>query len=178
MATHVSGLGVWDWSLSTNCMYWNRNMFDIFELEASEFDHTYSSFERLVHPEDVSLVNGTISSCIEGGKELHFQFRILTRRGAVKYLDAHGKVTVDQKSGEPVRVTGVFIDFSDKVSAERAKVEEHERAEAMKERAHLAEIHREANIRFVGNLCHELRSKSRHLENLERLLLRPKRYFS
>lgn len=96
-------------------------MFDIFEMLPCDFDNTYASFERRVHPDDLPALKRAVFISLSVRKDLHIQLRIVSQKGNVKYLDIHAKLSVDPKFGIPCRFTGVFIDMTRTVLAERER---------------------------------------------------------
>lgn len=123
-------------------------------------------------------MRSSVQGCLAEKKDFHLQYRLLTKNGNVKYIDVHAKVTLHPITGEAIRLTGANTDFTEKVRfrriyldfmstngfvskvmSQRNRLLEERRAEALREKAKQAEQQRENNVRFLGNLAHELRSK-------------------
>mmetsp|Transcript_10976 Transcript_10976/g.28809 ORF Transcript_10976/g.28809 Transcript_10976/m.28809 type:complete len:817 (-) Transcript_10976:1306-3756(-) len=131
-------------------------MFDIFETKREDFDNTYASFRSVVHPDDREFVDTNAMKAVSEKRDFHLRFRLLTKSGKLKYLDGHGKLTIED--GEVVKMTGVNVDVTEKVLLEQRKVDMEGKREALRERARMAEEHNEQNLAFISHLCHELRN--------------------
>lgn len=121
-------------------------MFRIFDVDPEKFSYTYECFRAAVHPEDRDFVDKSAKDSFDSKKDFHLRFRVLTRLGTLKYVDGHGKVTFDQKTGQPLRMTGVNQDVTEVVRLEQEKVEQAKKKQALQERAQMAEVHQRENL--------------------------------
>ena len=80
---------------------------------------TMKRLEDAVHPEDWSLVRGAIERAGSDGHRINVEYRILTRRGGVRWVSSRGRVRLTS-SGEPQGLMGVTIDISERKRAEEA----------------------------------------------------------
>jgi len=75
--------------------------------------------------------------------EHHVQYRIIRPDGEVRWLEAHGRLTLDEQ-GQPARLTGVCTDITERLALEedarRLVREQAARAEAERARQHTAEL--------------------------------------
>lgn len=79
------------------------------------------TFHGMVHPDDRARIQASIDSQIDGhyGKYDHVEYRILTARGAVKWIDDYGHFSYSEDYGD---IFYVFLfDVTEKILAQQAK---------------------------------------------------------
>ncbi|MCR5089706.1 MAG: response regulator [Oscillospiraceae bacterium] len=108
---------------SRDILYVNRLLLDIFECESvEEFrELTGYDFHGMVHPDDVQMVQDSINRQIKAkyGSYDHVEYRIITKSGAVRWLDDYGHFSWSRDFGD---VFYVFLfDITEKRHAQEAK---------------------------------------------------------
>lgn len=73
---------------------------------------------KYIHPEDLSRVLHTVRS-LEPGKLVTYQFRIITKRGEVRWLESHAQAVADT-AGNLVRLYGAARDVTERNEAAEA----------------------------------------------------------
>ena len=111
-------MGVWEWNLQTNAVWWSDNLEQIHGLEPGTFDGTFEAFQKLVHVDDRDLVNQAVSRAVETRSDYDIEFRIVRPDGGIHWMTAKGKLFCDE-SGRPLRMMGVGTDVSDRKRAEQ-----------------------------------------------------------
>lgn len=131
-AVTYTGIGVWDLLLEpdggsavdlskqNNQLIWNDNMFIIFNVTPSSFQHSYEDFENCLHPHDREKVKAHIAKCFKNNELFRIEFRLISHPNEIRYIYAQAKATFDKK-GRPYRLTGINQDISDLVN-EKNKV--------------------------------------------------------
>ena len=118
-ATNGTGLGVWEYDVRRDVLVWDRSMFELYEIEPSGFDGNFQSWCDRVHPEDLGPVEERFRRACREGSAFRANFRVLTRGGGVRHIEA--AATVERSdSGEPVRVVGINRDVTASVETRRA----------------------------------------------------------
>ena len=56
-ALHLARIGNWELGLFTGRLYWSDTIFEIFEIDPSQFGASYEAFLERVHPDDRSAVD-------------------------------------------------------------------------------------------------------------------------
>ncbi len=56
LATRAASIGVWDWDLRTNQVYWDEKMFEIYGLPELELRCHTKTWLQTVHPDDLARV--------------------------------------------------------------------------------------------------------------------------
>jgi PAS domain-containing protein len=68
-AIDAADIGLWDWDLVSRQIIWLGHHEKLFGFAPSEFDGTYSSFEKRIHPEDLQELNRVVQRAREEGSE-------------------------------------------------------------------------------------------------------------
>jgi PAS domain S-box-containing protein len=120
LALEASALGIWDWNLVTGEMYFDRQWKQMLGYEPEEIENSYQSWERLVHPEDISGGKESLKAHLEGKTPVsEIELRMRSKSGEWKWILCHGKVMERDKSGVALRMTGTHKDISDRIALER-----------------------------------------------------------
>jgi PAS domain S-box-containing protein len=120
LALDASQTGIWDWHVLTNKVIWDESVYGQLGLRPGEGEGTYESFLARIHPEDREATAQAIKDAIQNRKEFSAEFRVVWPQGSIHYLTARGKALYDN-AGNPVRMTGVSIDITDRKRAEDAR---------------------------------------------------------
>ncbi len=116
LALATARIGVWEWNIATNAVFWSPECFTITGL--IEFDNTLDSFVKTVHPDDVDQVFARVQAAIDNHTEYSSEFRTVRPDGEVRWVTNLGRVEYDER-GQPVRMLGTIHDISElKRSAE------------------------------------------------------------
>jgi diguanylate cyclase (GGDEF)-like protein/PAS domain S-box-containing protein len=113
MATEGSGLGVWDWDVPTNTVYYSpqwKQMLGYAEHEIGE--HAEESISRL-HPDDAEAVLADLHAHLEGrSARYRSEHRVRCKDGRYRWFLDRGQITRRSDDGKPLRVVGTFADIS------------------------------------------------------------------
>ncbi|HEY9809465.1 MAG TPA: response regulator [Halomicronema sp.] len=120
LALEGSSLGLWDWDLTTDKMYWDRALKAILGYEENEIKENLDVFKTLLHPEDLLLFQNALNGYLQGKINCYeVEFRLRSKSGEWKWILCRGKVSERDINGKPVRITGTNKDIT-----EQKKVEE------------------------------------------------------
>lgn len=125
MALAAARMDTWDWDILNNQVTWSSNLKDQLGLE----DDSLEAFMRCVHPEDRDFVRRSVMHSIQEGAEYDIEFRVILLDGTVGWQACKGFVFRD-KSGTPVRMSGVNMDITKRKQAEEA-LEVHANQQAL-----------------------------------------------
>ena len=93
LALEALQMGTWEWTITTNEVKWSSQVEKIFGLNASEFDGSYVSYSKLVHPDDLDRVKQTIARALSGEVEPYVtEHRIVLPGGALRWIGGRGTV--------------------------------------------------------------------------------------
>lgn len=125
IASKTLGVGVWDWNLQNNYMHWEDRMFELFEIDESDFNHSFKDYEKHVHPDDIPKIKKFLNRALNNEKNFDVEFRIIVKNNRIKYLRGFADVHFDD-DGNPVRMIGANYDISEKLT-HLEKIQQSER---------------------------------------------------
>lgn len=112
-ALDISSIGVWDWNIDTNEVYFSRVWKRILGFEKDEFPNEFNAFKKRVHPDDIETLFNKIDEYIVGKQtEFNTVFRIRCKNGSYKWVNALGKILSYTNEGKPERFFGIHIDVT------------------------------------------------------------------
>lgn len=137
LAITAARLGIWDWDLVSGKLMWDKEMYPLFELDPDDFSGDYEAFDQTLHPDDKQRVYDSVNATIAGKQgDYKDTFRIITKKGEIKYVAAISKLIKGSKS-KPIRMIGVNFDVTEsKLAEERILKSQAELEEAQ----HIARI--------------------------------------
>ncbi|MDD5287386.1 MAG: PAS domain-containing protein, partial [Desulfuromonadaceae bacterium] len=111
--------GFWDREIPSGRININRRWERMLGYSIDEIDHNVSSWERLVHPDDLPAVTGSLTRHLEGETPFYeAEYRMLTKSGEWKWILDRGKVVKCDTDGKPLKVAGTYTDISDRKHAQ------------------------------------------------------------
>ena len=134
VALEAGRLGSWEWDIRTGRVEWSRVLEEIHGIPAGSFRGDFEAYQLDLHPDDRARVFDTVQRTLaSGAKDYQVTYRIVRPDGAIRWLEAHGVCERDA-SGQPLRLTGVNSDVTERREAEelarRLAVETVERRNA------------------------------------------------
>jgi PAS domain S-box-containing protein len=116
-AQELAHIGSWEWDIPTNTVTWTDELFRLFGLEPQSVEVDFESFRERVHPEDRDLVAGIVEQASRDHRPFRFDHRIVLEGGTVRWIQARGRVIVDD-TGRAVHMAGTAQDISSRKQAE------------------------------------------------------------
>jgi PAS domain S-box-containing protein len=111
MAVQAMGLGFWEWDLIANSVYWDEGSYRLFGLAPNSFDGTYQSFRRMIHPDDLLLIEEKITTALDHGHEYDIEIRIIRENGEIRHIIDRARIHRDTE-GRPLRMVGINLDIT------------------------------------------------------------------
>lgn len=140
-ATAAGGVGTWDFDVRTGVLDWNDVTFEIFGVSRETFVPQWDSTFRFIHPEDIMRERRHMEQSLMGrSRSFRSECRIVRPGGEVRYLRTGAEIVRDAE-GNPERVVGVLIDFTNEMRALKA-----------------AEAATQAKSDFLAMTSHEIRT--------------------
>jgi PAS domain S-box-containing protein len=119
LAIDNSETGLWDWNIITGQVYFNDIWCKMLGYDKSDVEPHISSWERLVHPDDMPYINEELNKHLKGEtssyQSLH---RLLTKKGEWKWILDKGRVVERDVQGNPLRAIGAHFDIDEQKNAE------------------------------------------------------------
>ncbi len=129
-AQHIAGLGDWEFDLATQRTVWSEEIYLILGLTPQDGPAGEATFDRRVHPADLSLVRQQRAAFTEGQQRVVFGHRIVRPDGTVRYVH-HITETLRDGAGRPVRRSGTMQDVTDSRAADESLRQSEERHRKM-----------------------------------------------
>lgn len=140
VALATSGLGLWNWNLVTDNIYYTPHWKHILGYEAEEIENNHTSFKRHVHPQDLPKLCEVVNDYLEGRTPVYeVEFRMLSKSGEWKWILDRGKVLQWDESGKPVQMVGTHQDITKEKRLEEALQQQQKREQlfnAVRKRIH------------------------------------------
>lgn len=113
-ANVVSNVGVWDWNLATNEVYYSAESLKILELENNEASMISDpqEWDNKVHPDDKEIYFGNIQKHFDGEIPYYETLHRVLCNGNYKWILDRGKVVLRDENNKPLRIIGTHTDIS------------------------------------------------------------------
>ena len=121
LALEGADLGLWDWDLQTNDIYFSPRYLSMLGYGSTELPHTLATWENLLHPDDKELAKQQILDSIgKGVGKWNLEFRLRNKNGQYIWILGRGKVVEFSREGSPLRAAGTHLDISERKRTEEA----------------------------------------------------------
>ncbi|MGE3675568.1 MAG: PAS domain-containing protein [Polyangiaceae bacterium] len=117
LATLASGIGIWDYNVSTEVLNWDARTRELFGL-SSDAEVSYPRFLERVHPDDRARVDAAVQAALQAGQggAYDVDYRAFGHAGRIHWLSASGRVVSDT----PLRFIGTVLDVTERKQSEAA----------------------------------------------------------
>jgi PAS domain S-box-containing protein len=130
LAIDSSHLGLWDWDLQTNEVYFSPEWKRQIGYRDDEIPNRFDEWQNRVHPDDLAATLKTIEvSCDDPHGHYEAEFRFRHKDGSYRWIYTRSDILRDAE--KPLRMLGCHIDITERKQAE----EERERLMAAIEQA-------------------------------------------
>jgi two-component system, sensor histidine kinase and response regulator len=111
LAQEAAGIGIFEWDLTNNSIYWSPHNDTIFGHEAGSLQIDLEGFLRLVHPDDRTFVSNHILDAMRRGTHFSLEHRIVRRDGAIRWIAERGRIFRDPDD-RAVSLRGILTDVT------------------------------------------------------------------
>ncbi|WP_300551679.1 ATP-binding protein [Maricaulis sp.] len=160
IALEASSIGVWDYDLLNDIVFWDEQQYELFGLPADGKILRYADWEAALHPDDVEGANAAFQEALKERKNFFSEHRIIRPGGEVRWLRAAARIL--EVEGQPIKMVGCNWDITDDI---------HLRDQLKTERR-TAETANAAKSQFLANISHEIRTPLNGVLGMAQLLRR------
>jgi PAS domain S-box-containing protein len=129
LAAKASGIGIFDWTVATNELFWTPQTLSIFGVDAGSLQHMYDDWRVRAHPEDVTAVAELLAAAFkEQARTVHTKSRFYRASGELRWVETIGEVVYNE-TGQPLRVIGTVQDTTDTLKAQQQILSDRRRLE-------------------------------------------------
>lgn len=141
-----AGLGTWEWDVRTNRTVFNETWAAMLGYTLAELTpYDYSTWVRLVHPDDLVHAEAALDECISGrAPSYECEFRMLNKQGRWVWILDQGRVMTRDPEGRPSLMFGTHTNI------DRIKRTEEDLRRGLEEKDLLL---RETHHRIKNNLA-------------------------
>lgn len=112
-ALAASGLGCWDWDVSTGGLFLNDRALEILGYQPEDLDLSDKFWELLSHPDDLKDTLKAFHAHMAGETASYeMEHRLRHKQGHWVWVLERGKVISRSSTGDPLRMTGTLEDVS------------------------------------------------------------------
>ncbi len=126
LALNGAELGMWDWNVQEGKVLFNERWAGMLGYTVEELEPSFSTWEKLVNPEDSEMALQSMNDHLEGRTEsFSLQFRLRHKEGHGVWILSKGKVFDRAEDGTPLRACGTHLDISSQIKAleDRSRLE-------------------------------------------------------
>jgi len=132
LALWGADLGLYDWYVQSGKAVANQRSAEIVGYSLDEIEQSFDFWRSLLDPEDVPRVLENVSNYLKGLTDYYEdEYRVRTKSDEWKWIHSRGKVVERDKDGRAVRMTGTYLDISERKRAEQALIDNEARYRAL-----------------------------------------------
>jgi len=119
LALQAGRMGVYDWDMVTDALWWSPETYTVFGVSPDEFVPTPKALEQFIHPEDRESVWQQFTEALHSGEDCAYEFRIVRPDGTLRWIANLGRNQYST-TGRPIRHYGIASDITERKEWEKA----------------------------------------------------------
>ncbi len=113
LALKGGDLGAWDLDIGSEKLWFDDRWVEMLGYEPTDVAPYISSWEKLLHPDDMPLVKEAMNKYMEGETEHYsMQYRLQHKNGDWIWVLSRGRVVERDGNGQPLRICGTHMDIT------------------------------------------------------------------
>jgi PAS domain S-box-containing protein len=161
LAVRGSTVGLWDWDVRTNEVYYSSRFKELLGYGDGEFENVFASFETHLHSDDRERMLAAVHDHLKRRESYDGEYRLRTKCGEYRWFRARAQAVWDD-AGRAVRMAGSITDITKRKHVEAALAQYAIDIQLTNETLRVAEGEaRKAVVKrdqFLAMLSHELRN--------------------
>lgn len=130
LAMRAGNLGFWDWNVTTGEVFYDQRWTDMLGYALNDTEPHYRSWQSALHPDDKPRVLERLKECVKApGDAYEIEYRLGTKSGEWRWILDRAQVVERDDSGRALRMTGAYIDVTDR---KRVQEELHQSEERLR----------------------------------------------
>jgi PAS domain S-box-containing protein len=132
----------------------NNRLAEMLGYTANEIEPRLDSWKKLIHPDDISLVNESMSAHLAGMPPIfELEYRMRSKSGEWLWILDRGKVMKRDADGNALRMTGMHLDITERKMAEKALQESESQKNAILDgiKTNLAFVNEDLEMLWVNS---------------------------
>lgn len=109
-AQKAGRLGVFEWNIKTDSVWWSDQEEALFGVPPGQFKGEFKDWLNAVHRWDKRKFLKEIANCVKQKKDLDFEFRVRHPGNIIHWIKARGHMYL--KNGKPYRMVGIHSDVT------------------------------------------------------------------
>jgi len=128
----ISNVGIWDWNIITNEVYFSQVWKSILGYEKDEISSKFEEIEKRIHPDDINSFSSEVDEYLSSKTDLFvIDIRMRCKNGTYKWMHHQGKIYSYNNDGKPKHFLGTIIDITkQKIQEEKLRTEIKELTDA------------------------------------------------
>ncbi len=147
LALGAARMGIWDWDIINDIVYWDDKMHALYGLIPDGQTKSSRIWETSVHPDDLPTIFADSQKAILDNTDFDSEFRVIWPDRSVHTLKTNGMIQRDE-NGQAIRMIGLNYDIT----------HHKQREQELREAKQTAESANQAKSLFLANMSHELRT--------------------
>ena len=132
LAHEAAELGSWHWDMPSGVTVWDEQLEAIYGMPPGGFGGTFEAWQRTIHPDDHDTVMRVVQEAVDARSSYVLRNRIFWPDGTMRWIEAHGKVTVDA-AGNPSGTIGCVRDVTERLVLQERQADAAARALLLQE---------------------------------------------
>jgi PAS domain S-box-containing protein len=163
----ASNIGLWDWNLITNDVYFSPEWKKQIGYEIHEFPNRYEEWETRLHPEDRDRVLSELKDYIEKRRpDYSPEFRLCHKNGSYRWILVRSEI-LKNTDGIPFRMLGCHIDITERKQSENELLKAKKQTDSLN--VELLNKHKELEeVLFAST--HDLRTPLVNIQGYSKLM--------
>jgi PAS domain S-box-containing protein len=128
LALKSGAIGYWEWNIQQNIFFWDDQMHELYGLrKEKDLPIVYEIWAGALHPDDRAASEMKVQQIAAGQlEEYRAEFRVIHPDDSIYFIKAYGALKRDA-SGNPVSITGINFDITERKQAEQTILQQANR---------------------------------------------------